>query len=86
VKRLVVALKDWRLRLREAGTLTRCRRLPSIRVGLRAEAPESVFAHWRSVEAWYRDDPSLLRRRKRLPGRMPVARTSPRRDETVVSP
>jgi hypothetical protein len=37
------------------------RRRPSIRVGLRAEAPESVFAHWRSVEAWYRDDPSLLR-------------------------
>jgi hypothetical protein len=33
-----------------------------------AEAPESVFAHWRSVEAWYRDDPSLLRWRLRPPG------------------
>ena len=26
-----------------------------------AETPQSVFAHWRSAEAWYRDDPSLLR-------------------------
>jgi hypothetical protein len=44
------------------------RRLPSIRVGLPADAPESVFAHWRSVEAWYRDGPSLLRWRLRTPG------------------
>jgi hypothetical protein len=36
-----------------------------MRVGRQAEAPESVFAHWRSVEAWYRDDPSLLRWRLR---------------------
>src|SRR5271165_1374466 len=27
-----------------------------------AEAPQSVFAHWRSAEAWYRDDPSDPRR------------------------
>jgi hypothetical protein len=44
------------------------RRRPSIRVGLLAETPESVFAHWRSVEAWYRDGPSLLRWRLRTPG------------------
>jgi hypothetical protein len=25
------------------------------------DTPESVFARWRSVEAWCRDDPSLLR-------------------------
>ena len=48
--------------------LRRCRRRPSIRVGPLADAPESVFAHWRSVEAWYRDGPSLLRRRLRTPG------------------
>jgi hypothetical protein len=65
---------------------------PSIRVGpgngipSSAEAPESVFAHWRSVEAWYRDGPSFTRWRYSPPGPMPAARTSPRRDETVVSP
>jgi hypothetical protein len=54
-----------------AGTPARYgdgRRRPSIPVGLLAEAPESVFAHWRSVEAWYRDGPSLLRWRLRTPG------------------
>lgn len=63
------------------------RRLPSIRVGLiYAEAPESVFAHWRSVEAWYRNDPSLRRWRLTAhPELRSVARTSPRRDETVVA-
>src|SRR6266446_6356313 len=54
--------------------------------GQHAEAPQSVFAHWRSAEAWYRDDPSV----PRLPLGKPVstfsaARTSPRRDVTVVS-
>jgi len=46
----------------------RCLRRTSIRVGSRlcpcgqqAEAPQSVFAHWRSAEAWYRDDPSVPR-------------------------
>ena len=27
-----------------------------------AKTPQSVFAHWRSAEAWYRDDPSDPRR------------------------
>jgi hypothetical protein len=48
------------------------------------EAPESVFAYWRSVEAWYRDDPSLLRYAYAHPELRPVARTSLQRDETVV--
>src|SRR6266446_1841789 len=46
----------------------RCLRQTSIRVGAhlcpcgqQAEAPQSVFAHWRSAEAWYRDDPSVPR-------------------------
>lgn len=58
-----------------------------MRVGLiETEAPDSVFAHWRSVEAWYRDDPSLLRWRF-APTRelRSAARTSLQRDETVVS-
>jgi hypothetical protein len=63
---------DWRLppsRLHapdRAGV--RCLRQTSIRVGTRlcpceqqAEAPQAVFAHGRSAEAWYRDDPSVTR-------------------------
>ena len=34
----------------------------SAQCGQQAEAPQSVFAHWRSAEAWYRDDPSVTRR------------------------
>ena len=50
-----------------------------------AEAPQSVFAHWRSAEAWYRDDLSDTRWPCGLPGTVTVARTSPRRDVAVVS-
>lgn len=77
---------NWRLHFEDAGSRKRCRRRPSIRVdALGAEAPESVFAHWRSVEAWYRDDPSLLRWRRALTRQLcPAARTSLQRDETVV--
>ena len=66
-------LPDWRLQ--ESGPRShwprpcaRCLRQTSIRVGAhlcpcgqQAEAPQSVFAHWRSAEAWYRDDPSVPR-------------------------
>ena len=71
----------------------RCRRQTSIRVGTRvstgveqAEAPQAVFAHWRSAEAWYRDDPSVPRWPHGLPVYVTIARTSPRRDVAVVSP
>ena len=87
---------DWRLHLSRPGShrrkpCVRCRRQPSIRVGSRlplgkqAEAPQSVFAHWRSAEAWYRDDPSVPRRPLGQPGYISAARTSPRRDVAVVS-
>ena len=51
-----------------------------------AETPQSVFAHWRSAEAWYRDAPSDPRRPCSQPGTLSVARTSHRRDVVVVSP
>jgi len=53
--------------------------------GQQAEAPQSVFAHWRSAEAWYRDDPSVTRLPLGKPVYVSIARTSPRRDVTVVS-
>ncbi len=57
----------------------------SAQCGQQAEAPQSVFAHWRSAEAWYRDDPSVTRRPLGQPVYVSIARTSPRRDVTVVS-
>jgi hypothetical protein len=71
----------------------RCLRQTSIRVGARlsagaeqAEAPQAAFAHWRSTEAWYRDDPSVTRRPLGPPVYVTIARTSPRRDVAVVPP
>ncbi len=58
----LVAASNWRLHWRDAGTLYDHRRLPSIRVRpLWPKHLSLLFAHWRSAEAWYRDDPSLLR-------------------------
>jgi hypothetical protein len=54
--------------------------------GQQAEAPQAVFAHWRSAEAWYRDDPSVPRRPRGTPACISIARTSPRRDVPVVAP
>ena len=91
------ALPDWRLqksrhaRLGPALACDACDRLlyvsahSSAQCGQQAEAPQSVFAHWRSAEAWYRDDPSVTRRPFGKPVFTSAARTSPRRDVTVVS-
>src|SRR5258707_9888021 len=98
MKRLTATLPDWRLQ--ESGARARigpgrardaCDRLLYVSAhisapeGQQAEAPQSVFAHWRSAEAWYRDDPSVTRRPFGKPVFTSAARTSPRRDVTVVS-
>ena len=98
MKRLTATLPDWRLQ--ESGARARigpgrardaCDRLLYVSAhisapeGQQAEAPQSVFAHWRSAEAWYRDDPSDTRRSHDPPVLFSAARTSPRRDVTVVS-
>jgi hypothetical protein len=96
-KRPSATLLDWRLQVSGPRSLwprpcVRCLRQTSIRVGAhlclfgqQAEAPQSVFAHWRSAEAWYRDDPSVTRLPLGKPVYVSIARTSPRRDVTVVS-
>ncbi len=96
-KRLTATLPDWRLqsvgarvalaqavRAMPATDFYTCR-LTSLPMRTAGRTPQSVFAHWRSAEAWYRDDPSVTRRRVSTPVSASIARTSPRRDVTVVS-
>jgi hypothetical protein len=93
---VTATLLDWRLQLSGPRShwprpaCDACDRLlyvsahSSAQCGQQAEAPQAVFAHWRSAEAWYRDDPSVTRLPRGKPVYVSIARTSPRRDVTVV--